>query len=138
MSIVNYKLFFLLAFLIIMPFATSKTIAMDASANMQMPFGLNMPLNTRIVDIVKSKVGDIKTMNGVLATKNTAKEAVNFYEIALKEMGFRIFSKTDNAKRIYIAAKRGKGDFFSISDYGSDHGLELGETRLTIIIRLAP
>jgi hypothetical protein len=104
----------------------------------EMPFDLAMAPDTRVVTVAEYLVGTIKEANGSLATTGSAKNVVSFYESALKDAGFRIFSKTDNVNRVAIAAKRGKGDFFSISNYGSDEGLEVGETNLTIIVRFAP
>lgn len=57
-------------------------------------------------------VGTIKETNGSLATAGNAKEIVRFYENIQKDAGFKIFSKSDHAKRVSIAAKRGQGDFF--------------------------
>lgn len=115
----------------------SKAFA-NSPAEFEMPFDLPMAPDTRVIVVAEYFVGTIKEANGSLATKGTAKQVVSFYETALKDAGFTIFSKTDSAKRVYIAAKRGKGDFFSISSYGNDDGLEAGETKLTITIRFAP
>ncbi len=133
----NYYLFFKFILLLTVLWFANHSNSNPATPFV-MPFGLTLAPDTRVVDVAQYNVGTIKEANGRLATKQTARGVISFYERELKAKGFRIFSKTDNAKRIDIAAKRGKGDFFSISDYGSDHGLELGETRLTIIIRFAP
>ena len=103
-----------------------------------MPFGLELAPDTRVVDVAQYFVGTIKEANGVLATKKTAREVIAYYERELEARGFRIFSKTDNERRVSISGKRGKGDFMTLSDYGDDEGLEPGETELRIIVRYAP
>ena len=133
----NYHLFLKLIILLTMLCFTNYSNANPAT-QFEMPFGLTLAPNTRIVDVAQYNVGTIKEANGRLATKKTAREVVSFYERELQAKGFIIASKTDTAKRVSIVAKRGKGDFFSLSDYGDDFGLEPGETELRIIIRYAP
>lgn len=105
----------------------------------EMPFGLTMAPDTRIVDVAQYFVGEVQEANGSLATKGSAKDAINFYEKALKDAGFRIFSKTNQDGRIGFAGKRSKGDYFSLSSSSRSYmEVEAGEIELRVVIRYAP
>lgn len=105
----------------------------------EMPFNLPMAPNTRVVDVAQYSVGDIQEANGSLATKDTARNVLKFYQEELEAAGFHIFSRTDKESRISFAAKRGEGDYFSLSSSTKSYlDVEEGETELRIIVRYAP
>jgi len=116
----------------------SRSAAAKSPEELELPFGLSMAPNTRVVLFAQYMVGDIEEINGSLATTGTAKDVIAFYEEALTSLGFRIFSKTNRADRISIAAKRGKGDFFSISSSTKVYEIEANEVGMRITIRIAP
>lgn len=105
-----------------------------------MPFGLPMAPDTRIFGfgIAQYFVGDMHEANGVLATKGNPKDIVDFYEKALKDKGFRIFSKSTDPDKPRFAAKRDTGDYFSfsaISRSREKYDLEEGETGLRVLFK---
>lgn len=109
---------------------------------MIMPFGLPMAPDTRIhgLGIAQYFIGDLyHEANGVLATKGNPKDIVDFYEKALKDRGFRIFSKSTDPDKPSIAAKRDSTkDYFSfsaISRSREKHDLEEGENGLRVLFK---
>ncbi|MBV1911640.1 MAG: hypothetical protein KUG78_20275 [Kangiellaceae bacterium] len=137
MNSINHRFIFSTLILTSIAFFSVDKVFASSEAEFEVPFGLTMAPETRLVDVAQYYVGTIKEANGLLATKKTAKEVVSYYERALKAAGFRIFSKTDTPTRNYIAAKRGKGDFFSMSNTGDNSEVEPGETEIRFMIRYA-
>lgn len=105
----------------------------------EMPFNLSMAPNTRVVDVSQYAVGDIQEANGSLATRDTARNVLTFYERKLEAAGFEVFSKTDNESRVSFAAKRADGGYFSLSSSARSYlDVEEGETELRITVRYVP
>jgi hypothetical protein len=114
------------------------TLAAEPS-EFEMPFNLPMAPNTRVVDVAQYAVGDIQEANGSLATRDTARNVITFFERELEAAGFEIFSKTDNDSRVSFAAKRADGGYFSLSSSNRSYlDVEEGETELRIIVRFTP
>ena len=99
-----------------------------------MPFGLPMAPNTRLFGfgIAQHFVGGLyHNAYGRLATKGNPKDVVDFYEKALADMGFKIFSKSNNGARpLFVARRDHTGDHLTMSaikrsSNGSD--MEAGE-----------
>lgn len=138
MNSINRKFISVSIILTSIAFFSFDKVFANSGAEFELPFGLSLAPETRITVAQQYFVGEIEEANGLLATKKTAKEVVSFYENALKEAGFRIYSKKDTTERNYIAAKRGKGDFFSISNTGDNSEVEADEIELRFMIRFAP
>ncbi|MEP4545517.1 MAG: hypothetical protein ABJ000_05000 [Saccharospirillum sp.] len=125
------------AYLLLATFG-GQTLAAGPS-EFEMPFNLSMAPDTRVVDVGQYAVGDIQEANGSLATKDTARSVLRFYERELEAAGFEIFSKTDNDSRVSFAAKRADGGYFSLSSSTRSYlDVEEGETELRIIFRYVP
>lgn len=107
-----------------------------------MPFGLPMAPDTRVFGfgIGQYFVGDMYEANGVLATKGNPKDVVDFYEKALADMGFKIFSKSNNVDKPGFAAKRkNTGDYITLSAISRSRDkfdLEIDETGLRVLFRI--
>lgn len=84
-----------------------------------MPFGLPMAPDTRIAGSGINQIfigGLYYEASGILAAKGNPKDVVDFYEKALKDRGFRIFSKRNDPDKPGFAAKHdSRGETFSFS-----------------------
>jgi len=72
----------------------------------EMPYGLGLAPNTRLVDGTSYKIGTITESRASLATTGDGKAALDYYETELTKDGWEVYSRSSNPEKPSFAAKK--------------------------------